>query len=186
MCLKGLIFFMKKLLLVIITIIIMLVLYVNVNADEIVIPSSAIRFRVVANSNSIEDQSMKIKVRDYINEYLSVKMVDISDVEDANRVISDEINNINNGIEELFEINNYNKDFSVYFGDTFFPKKIYKGINYEGGNYESLVIVIGNGKGDNWWCVLFPPLCLLDASESDIDDVEYQFFIKNLIKDIFE
>lgn len=177
---------MKKLLLIIITIIIILVLYVNVNADEIVIPSSAIRFRVVANSNSIEDQYIKIKVRDYINEYLAIKMVDITDVEIANKIISEEINHINNGIEELFELNNYNKEFSIYFGNTFFPKKIYKGINYESGNYESLVVIIGNGKGDNWWCVLFPPLCLLDASESDIDDVDYQFFIKNLIEDIFE
>ena len=63
----------------------------------------------------------------------------------------------------------------------YFPKKEYKGVEYNEGNYESLVITLGEGKGDNWWCVLFPPLCLIDAEEQT-SDVEYKFLVKEIIK----
>lgn len=62
---------------------------------------------------------------------------------------------------------------------NYFPEKEYKGVKYDEGYYESLVITLGEGKGKNWWCVLFPPLCLVEAEESD--KVEYKFFIKELI-----
>ena len=63
----------------------------------------------------------------------------------------------------------------------YFPKKKYKGITYKEGNYESLVITLGEGAGDNFWCVLFPPLCLIEADETSNDNVEYKFFVKELI-----
>ena len=59
------------------------------------------------------------------------------------------------------------------------PEKEYKGTTYEEGYYESLVITLGSGEGDNWWCVLFPPLCLLEAEDSD--DVEYTSYVKELV-----
>ena len=182
---KGLIFFMKKLIIVIITIIVACLVYINVNADEIVIPDAAIRVRVIANSNTIEDQSMKMKVKEYIDNYLSVQMVDIDSVDEARDIISGELNNINYEIREIFDNNNYDKDFVVHFGDNYFPDKEYKGITYRSGSYESLVISIGEGNGDNWWCVLFPPLCLLEASENEVDDVEYQFFVTKMLDKIF-
>ena len=74
----------------------------------------------------------------------------------------------------------------MYYGNSYFTDKFYKGVSYKNGIYESLLITIGDGNGDNWWCVLFPPLCLLDVEENEMDDVEYQFFIKNLIDRIFE
>ena len=64
-------------------------------------------------------------------------------------------------------------------GLNYFPEKEFKGITYDEGYYESLVITIGEGKGDNWWCVLFPPLCMLEAEEST--DVEYKSFVKEIV-----
>ena len=92
---------------------------------------------------------------------------------------------IKNDIEVFFDNENYNKDFIVNFGDNYFPEKNYKGVHYDEGEYESLVVTIGQGIGDNWWCVLFPPLCLLEADESDVDDTEYQFFVKEMLDKIF-
>lgn len=177
---------MKKVILVIISIIVMLLVYVNVNALEISIPGSAIRFRVVANSNSFEDQSMKMLVKEYIDDYLATKMVNVNNVDNARDIIESELDNIDEGIQEIFKENNYDESFVISYGDNFFPKKLYKGVIYDEGSYESLVITIGDGDGDNWWCVLFPPLCLLEAQESDLDEVEYQFFVKSLIEKIFE
>lgn len=164
----------------------MLLVYVNVNALEISIPGSAIRFRVVANSNSFEDQSMKMLVKEYIDDYLATKMVNVNNVDNARDIIESELDNIDEGIQEIFKENNYDESFVISYGDNFFPKKLYKGVIYDEGSYESLVITIGDGDGDNWWCVLFPPLCLLEAQESDLDEVEYQFFVKSLIEKIFE
>ena len=83
----------------------------------------------------------------------------------------------NNKLKEL----NYDQDFTIHYGYNYFPKKKYKGITYKEGNYESLVITLGKGSGDNFWCVLFPPLCLLETDESNSSDVEYTFFVKELI-----
>ena len=68
---------------------------------------------------------------------------------------------------------------------TVFPKKVYKGKTYQPNNYESLVITLGEGDGENWWCVLFPPLCLLEAEESE-EEVEYNFFFKTILDKILQ
>ena len=75
---------------------------------------------------------------------------------------------------------NYNLPYSINFGLNYFPEKEYKGIVYEEGYYESLLITLGEGKGNNWWCVLFPPLCLLEAEENT--EVEYTSLVGELLE----
>ena len=178
---------MKKFILIILTVIVSILVYVNVNAMEydIVIPDLAIRVRVIANSNSLYDQSIKMKVKDIIEKELSPLLVGVDNVEDARNIISNNINNLESDIEVLFANENYIKDFIVNFGNNFFPEKDYRGIHYNEGEYESLVVTIGDGSGDNWWCVLFPPLCLLEADESEVDDTEYSFFVVEMLEKIF-
>lgn len=164
-----------------------IILYVNVNAevDEIVIPEAAIRVRVIANSNSIKDQSMKMKVKKYIETSISPSLLDVESVEEARDVIRGELENLKIGVLDLFDESGYEQDIIIHFGDNYFPEKDYRGVHYEAGAYESLVVTIGEGKGDNWWCVLFPPLCLLEADETDTGDVEYQFFVTKMLSKIF-
>lgn len=178
---------MKKVIFIIITIIVAIILYVNVNAevDEIVIPEAAIRVRVIAHSNTIYDQSMKMKVKEYIDTFLSPMLVDVDSVEEARQIIRDQIDTLQRDIEVLFADNHYDQDFIIHFGDNYFPEKDYKGVHYDAGAYESLVVTIGEGNGDNWWCVLFPPLCLLEAEENDTNEVEYQFFVQKMLDKIF-
>lgn len=178
---------MKKLILIILTVIVAFLVYVNVNADvgEIVIPEAAIRVRVIANSNSIDDQSMKMKVKAMIEKNISPLLVDVDNVEDARTIIRDNLDSLESDIEVFFINEDYDKDFVISFGDNYFPEKDYRGVHYDEGEYESLVVTIGEGVGDNWWCVLFPPLCLLEADESDVDDTEYQFFVAEMLGKIF-
>lgn len=178
---------MKKIIFIIITVVVALLVYINVNAevDEIVIPEAAIRVRVIANSNTIHDQSMKMKVKEYIEKSISPLLIDTESVEEARIIINNHLEQLNQEIEVLFADNNYNQDFLIHFGDNYFPEKDYKGVHYEAGAYESLVVTIGSGEGDNWWCVLFPPLCLLEANENDTSDVEYQFFVTKMLEKIF-
>lgn len=178
---------MKKFIIILLTVVVAFLVYVNVNAEvgEIIIPEAAIRVRVIANSNSIHDQSMKMKVKAMIEQSISPVLMDVDNVEDARNVINEHIEQLENDIKVLFFDNEYNENFRVNFGDNYFPEKDYRGVHYDEGEYESLVVTIGEGEGDNWWCVLFPPLCLLESEESDVEDVEYQFFVTKMLDKIF-
>ena len=80
---------------------------------------------------------------------------------------------------------NYDNNVEVNYGMNYFPEKTYKGVKYKEGEYESLVVTLGKGEGNNFWCVLFPPLCLLEAEEDDTNEVEYTSFVKELIDKYF-
>ena len=77
-------------------------------------------------------------------------------------------------------VDNYNITYNINYGNNYFPEKKYKGITYQEGYYESLVLTLGNGKGDNWWCLMFPPLCLMETENNDLKNVDYQFFVKDI------
>ena len=163
---------MKKIIFLCISIIIgILVYYKN---EEIIIPSNAIRIRIIANSNSASDINIKNKLKKEIEESLYSYINDsLSDVEVEN-IINENINNLKNIISK--KMNN----FDIKYGMNYFPKKVYRGVIYPEGNYKSLVITLGKGLGDNWWCVLYPPLCLI----KDIDiaeDVTYRSFVYDLL-----
>lgn len=172
---------MKKTLLFIIILGVIL-LFPKTEATKIKIPNEAIRIRVIANSNSKEDQTIKSVVRKDLEKSVYTLLKDTTEINIARNIIENKIPVLSKNIKKTLEVNNYNQDFNINFGKNYFPEKEYKGIKYEEGMYESLVVSLGEGKGSNWWCVLFPPLCLMEAKENDnIDDVEYQFFIKKLI-----
>ena len=148
---------------------------VLVNKEEIkvLIPEDAIRFRIIANSNSIEDQKEKIEIRNELEPIIGDILTNSTTKEETKTEINNNLYKINHVIDK------FNTTYDVNYGLNFFPEKNYKGVTYKEGNYESLVITLGDGLGDNWWCVLFPPLCLIEAEESD--DVEYKFFVKELL-----
>ena len=75
---------------------------------------------------------------------------------------------------------NEDYSYSINYGLNYFPEKEYNGKTYKEGKYESLLVTLGKGEGNNWWCILFPPLCLVEAEESE-EEVEYDFFFKNII-----
>lgn len=171
--------FLKKTLFLFITIIITYVVLGNVLAEKNLIPEDAIRIRVIPNSNSAYDQDMKSKVKDELQKDMYNLLKDVKGVDEARKVINSNLKNIDNNISQLFTKENYNQTFNINFGLNYFPEKEYKGIKYEEGYYESLLVTIGEGAGDNWWCVLFPPLCLIEAEEST--EVEYTSFVKEML-----
>ena len=159
---------MKKL--VIVLAIITAILVIN-KEEKIIIPKEAIRFRVIANSNSYKDQEIR-----------KITTLDAS-LQASRRNIKQEIPSFSRVVTKTLQEQEPNQTFSIDYGMHYFPEKEYKGIVYEEGEYESLVITLGNGLGENFWCVLFPPLCLLDTEE--VEDVEYTSFVKELIDKYF-
>lgn len=173
----------RKLILIMLTIVTIYVVYNNVKAEEIVIPNTAIRLRVIPNSNNLLDQEMKAKVKEYLETNLYKDFANVNNIEEARTMINNNIPKIEEDITSIFNENNYDMNFKVKYGNNYFPEKEYKGITYEEGYYESLVVEIGEAKGDNFWCVLFPSLCLLETEETT--EVEYKLGVLELINKIF-
>lgn len=176
---------MKKYGLLIIIFIIGYCMIQSKEAASVQIPDSAIRLRVIPSSNSIRDQEVKMIVKNEL-ENQTYKLLDgITSIESARQILENNLSNIDKEIRDILIEEGYPLEYKINFGQNYFPEKEFKGIIYEPGNYESLVVTLGNGAGDNWWCVLFPPLCLLEAEESDTEEVEYKFFVKELIDKYF-
>lgn len=171
---------MKQTIILLSGIILFYIIFSNFAVASNLIPEDAIRIRVIPNSNDKYDQEMKNEVSDMLKEDMYNLLKDVKGTENAKIIINDNIPNIEKNINNLFDKNNYEKGFNIKFGLNYFPEKEYKGIKYNEGYYDSLVVTIGEGKGDNWWCVLFPPLCLIEAEESD--DVEYTTIVSEIIK----
>lgn len=173
---------MKKII-IILTLITTFLIYKEVKSDEIIIPETAIRLRVIPNSNSSLDQNMKIKVKKYLETNTYELLREETDITVARNKIKENIPVLKENIDKIFKENNYNMKYEINYGDNYFPEKKYRGIKYEEGYYESLVISIGEAEGDNWWCVLFPNLCLADIE--NIEDTEYKSWVVETINKIF-
>ncbi|NLY42776.1 MAG: stage II sporulation protein R [Clostridiaceae bacterium] len=174
---------MKKALLAIaIGIIITLFVSTYSNAVQADLAHNLVRFHVVANSNSAEDQELKHRVRDRIIKEMQEQFEVSDDIESTKKIIRDNMQRI----EEIArdEIRKSNKDYpvSVSLGNYPFPTKVYGEITLPAGKYEALRIVIGEGEGENWWCVLFPPLCFVDATHGEMPEESKQR-LKNVLSE---
>ncbi len=174
---------MKKVFVFILMLLLVVSVYKKSN-DSVKIPDSAIRFRILANSNSPRDQKIKEDIRDKMQKELYSLLQNSKSIDDSRKIINSNMSNFDEILKDSMKDIEYS--YSIDYGMHYFPSKAYKGITYDEGNYESLLVTLGSGKGDNWWCVLFPPLCLLEAEESsDVKDVEYKSFIKEIIEKYF-
>ena len=148
---------------------------VNNKNESIIIPKESIRIRIIANTNNEIDINDKIKVKKNVERELYSILKTANNVNEAKKLINDNLDKLNIVIDNIIDYN-----YNINYGYNYFPRKTYKGVIYEPGNYESLVITLGEGNGNNWWCVLFPPLCLLDEN-NQTDNVKYKFFVKEMI-----
>lgn len=168
---------MKK---IVMLISILLILFVVNDKNDYVLNDN-IRFRVIANSNSAEDILIKQKVSRKISNIIFDKGKNKDDI--RNNIIKN-INTIENEVDQVLIDNKYNKEFNINYGYNYFPEKQYNGETLEAGNYESLVVTLGEGKGNNYWCILYPPLCMISEDDNISNKVEYKFKIIEYIKKI--
>lgn|SRR5574344_1727716 len=145
-----------------------------------------IRFRIISNSNSTEDQEIKYKVKDEIYPYLQELLSKSANYNDSKTIIESNITNLDNKIGNILEKNDIKQSYTINYGMNYFPEKKSDNKVYKEGNYESLVVKLGEGKGENWWCILFPPLCFNEISKEKNDKSEYKFYLFDIIKNLFK
>ena len=149
-------------------------LYISKRNMEI--PKESIRIRILANSNLDIDQNLKKEVSKTVMAYLNKELSNANNIKDARNKIINSISSIKDLTEKLLINNNFNQDFSINYGYNYFPLKEFNNKLYDEGYYESLLITLGNGLGDNFWCLLFPPLCMIDID----NDIEYTSILKEI------
>lgn len=166
-------------LLIILTFIFILISAISyVNAVSSNLSDNVFRLHVIANSDSDEDQQLKYIVRDKIIEHVNELGKNAKSKEELiNSINLDEINNI---AKETIIENGFNYDVKVEIGNFSFPTKTYGDISLPAGFYDALRVKIGKAEGQNWWCVMFPPLCFVDISSGIVPNESKENLKENL------
>ncbi len=143
-----------------------IIMNIYINADKVFakVPDKIIRLHVVANSDSPEDQNLKREVRDAVINRMSPKFEKLKNIDEVRAVISENIPEIESIAREVIKQNNKAYEVKAQLGSFDFPTKQYGSLTLPAGSYQALNIKIGSAEGQNWWCVMFPPLCFIDIA----------------------
>lgn len=129
---------------------------------------SVLRLHVIANSDDPADQSLKLQVKDEIVKTMRVRLGEAKDAHEARQIAVQEMPEIKQAAEHVIKEQGYDYGVKVYVGQFNFPTKSYGDLVFPQGNYQAVRVVIGEGRGKNWWCVLFPPLCLVSSTDKGL------------------
>ena len=171
----------------------------KVEYDYDIINDIVISFHVIANSDSDEDQKLKLKVRDVVINYLYPYMKDVKNLDESRKIIKEKNDEVIKLVNKVIKQNGYNYSVESRLSRENFPEKEYGNIIFPQGNYEAYRIIIGDGEGHNWWCVMFPPLCFADETKENVkseqnteklneyieEEVKVKFKVVEWIKGLF-
>ena len=154
----------------------------NISSD---IANSVFRLHVIANSDTNEDQNLKYKVRDSLLEYMNEICKNCSSKEDAILLVEKNKDNFKQIALQKIKSEGYSYDVNINIGNFEFPTKNYGDISLPAGYYDALRVEIGEAKGQNWWCVMFPPLCFVDISSGIVPEESKELLENNLTQEEF-
>lgn len=170
----------------------LLIIYVCISAVSYThavttdIADSVFRLHVIANSDSDEDQNLKYFVRDKVIEYMSSISQNASSKEEVIKIAKANLDKIQAIAAQTIRDNGYTYSVNVEVGNFSFPSKRYGDITLPPGYYDALRIKIGKAEGQNWWCVMFPPLCFVDVTSGVVPDESKEIMKENLSKEEFD
>lgn len=158
--------------------------YVNAVSEDI--SNSVFRLHVIANSDSDEDQELKYKVRDEVLEYMNKISSDCSSKEEVINLAYEHQDEFKQIAEQVIKDNGYDYSVNIRIGNFDFSTKDYGDISLPAGNYDALRIEIGEASGQNWWCVMFPPLCFVDVTSGVVPDESKEVIKENLNEEEYD
>jgi stage II sporulation protein R len=147
------------------------------------IENKLIRFHVIANSDTAEDQALKLKVRDKVLEYIAPKLKKSKNIEESRSILMQNDEEIKEIAEQVIKSNGYSYNAVTMLTKEKFPVKTYGNITLPQGEYEAYRIIIGSGTGQNWWCVMFPPLCFIDITKGEVSYKETEKEMKQVLSE---
>ncbi|WP_297435314.1 stage II sporulation protein R [uncultured Clostridium sp.] len=165
---------MKKIILGIVSLVILIGGFIAINGNSVQVTSmegiseKIIRFHVLANSDSDKDQELKLKVRDEVIGYMTPILNESKSLNESRELLLSNQEKVIEIAKEVIKKEGYDYDVNVELAMTNFPVKTYGNVTLPQGEYEAFRVLIGEAKGENWWCVMFPPLCFIDMSKGQI------------------
>jgi len=152
--------------------IIMMIIIWETNRNSVIlaqteIPQDSIRLRILANSDSPLDQQIKRDVRDALVDQMNEWVKGPTSLEEARQIVRDRMPELGERAQSVLTAYGTSYGYKIELGQVPFPTKVYGGAVYPAGDYEALRVTLGSGEGQNWWCVLFPPLCFVDGVTGD-------------------
>lgn len=157
-----------------------------VNAISTDLQKNVFRLHVIANSDSEEDQNLKLKVRDNVIKYMNTLCSKTTSKEEAIEIANAHLNEFKKIALSTIKENGYNYDVNISIDNVFFPTKTYGDISLPEGYYDALRIKIGKAEGKNWWCVMFPPLCFVDVTSGIVPDDSKELLKENLSQEEYD
>lgn len=145
-----------------------------------------IRFHVIANSDSANDQELKLKVKEKVVLQLQSNLKEAKNIDQARKIIQSQLNKIEGTALKVMEKNGYSYTAHAYLTKATFPIKVYGDMVFPAGEYEALRVELGHAEGKNWWCVMFPTLCYVDGTYSVVPDKSKEKLKEVLSKEEYE
>lgn len=147
---------------------------------------NVIRLHIIANSDSKTDQQIKFIVRDRVLEYVHTLLPNSASLKDCKNIILENLDAINQVALQTVQELGYSYTVTSSFGESFFPLKKYGDVSLPSGNYQAIRIVLGEGDGKNWWCVMYPPLCFVDMENGIVPEESKKQLQASLSPDSYE
>lgn len=144
------------------------------------ISDNFLRLHVIANSDTTEDQMLKYEIRDTILNYISPYLKNANSKQEAIDILNKNINEIYKLSYNVLENHNLDYPLKISVSNSKFPTKDYSNIVLPEGNYDALKVEIGDAKGQNWWCVMFPSICIIDSTNCNFNEESNQLIKENL------
>ncbi len=170
---------MKKICIVFLTCAIIILSAVGIGLFENESRTEYLRIHIRADSNGYEDQSVKYKVKEAVVEYLTPFIAECKTVADAENLLSVRLDDIEEVADKVLKENGFSYSSEARINNESFPTRKYGGVVLESGFYDALIINLGSGSGDNWWCVVYPPLCFTEGNGNYV----YRSKILDIIND---
>ncbi|MBQ7880494.1 MAG: stage II sporulation protein R [Clostridia bacterium] len=145
-----------------------------------------LRVHIRANSNSEVDQAVKYLVKDEVVNFITPYLIDCDTKEKSINTINGLLLQIENVCDNVLSQNGFTYTSKAKVDTEKFPTRTYDNVTLEEGVYDALIIELGTGKGDNWWCIVYPPLCFVNKSDTDAHNIQYQSYLMDIIKKYFD
>lgn len=143
-----------------------------------------LRIHIRANSNSQIDQSVKYKVKDSIVDYLTPWLCSVKTKQQAIEVVNKEKVNMQNIGKKVLKENGFNYSVNVKIANEYFPTRTYNNTTLESGYYDAVIVELGDAVGDNWWCVMYPPLCFVGENTNE-NKITFKSRLSNWFSGLF-
>lgn len=145
-----------------------------------------LRVHIRANSNSEVDQAVKLKVKTAVVDFLTPKITEGTTFEKAYEILSENLDAIEEVADTVLKENGFDYVSNAKLCDEYFPTRSYGEYTLESGFYDALIIELGSASGNNWWCVVYPPLCFIGSEGSNVSNIRYKSKLVEIIKHFFD